>query len=183
MRLPFAPQRTIDVVTTPLIAIVVTLTAASMTRAQQFPSTNQDPVIGQWRLDVSKSKYAPGPGPKSETRTYQLTGEGIKAVIVRTRQDGQVETIEVRSQLRQRQPRHWHTGLRRRAVDADQRLRFRSHALARRQAVWNGASRNCQGRNDDGHYVPAGFADTHSQCRAVRESGALAPRSGVPAAL
>ena len=56
MRLPFAPQRTIDVVTTPLIAIVVTLTAASMTRAQQSPSTNQDPVIGQWRLDVSKSK-------------------------------------------------------------------------------------------------------------------------------
>ena len=94
MRLPFAPQRTIDVVTTPLIAIVVTLTAASMTRAQQSPATNQDPVIGQWRLDVSKSKYTPGPGPKSETRTYQLTGEGIKAVIVRTHQDGQVETIE-----------------------------------------------------------------------------------------
>src|SRR5262249_11589341 len=30
----------------------------------------------------------------SETRTYQVTAEGIRAVIVRTRQDGRVETIE-----------------------------------------------------------------------------------------
>ena len=96
MQLPFGPHRTIDVVATPLIAIVValTLTAASVTGASQSPATSQDPVIGQWRLDVSKSKYTPGPGPKGETRTYRLTEEGIKAVIVRTRQDGGVETIE-----------------------------------------------------------------------------------------
>jgi hypothetical protein len=94
MRLPFRRHRTIDVVATPLIAIVVALTAASMTGASQPPATSQDPVIGQWRLDVSKSKYTPGPGPKSETRTYRLTEEGIRAVIVRTHQDGRVETIE-----------------------------------------------------------------------------------------
>jgi len=94
MRLPFRLHRTIDVVASPLIAIVVALSLASMTGASQSPATNQDPVIGQWRLDVSKSKYTPGPGPKSETRTYQLTGEGIKAVIVRTDQNGRVETIE-----------------------------------------------------------------------------------------
>src|SRR5687768_9906151 len=94
MRLPFGPHRTIDVVATPLIAIVVALIAANMTGASQAPATRQDPVIGQWRLDVSKSKYTPGLGPKSETRTYRLTEEGIKAVIVRTYQDGHVETIE-----------------------------------------------------------------------------------------
>ena len=94
MRLPFRLHRTIDAVASPLIAIVVALSLASMTGASQSPATNQDPVIGQWRLDVSKSKYTPGPGPKSETRTYQLTGEGIKAVIVRTDQNGRVETIE-----------------------------------------------------------------------------------------
>jgi hypothetical protein len=94
MRLPFGLHRTIDVVATSLIAIVVALSAATVTGANQSPATNQDPVIGQWRLDVSKSKYTPGPGPKSETRTYQLTGEGIRAVIVRTHQDGRVETIE-----------------------------------------------------------------------------------------
>jgi hypothetical protein len=94
MRLPFGPHRTIDVVATPLIAFVIALTAASVTGDSQSPATSQDPVIGQWRLDVSKSKYTPGPGPKGETRTYRLTEEGLKAVIVRTRQDGRVETIE-----------------------------------------------------------------------------------------
>ena len=94
MRLPFRLHRTIDVVATPLIVIVVALSAVSVTGARQSPATNHDSVIGQWRLDVSKSKYFPGPGPKSETRTYQLTPEGIRAVIVRTHRDGRVETIE-----------------------------------------------------------------------------------------
>jgi hypothetical protein len=94
MRLPFVPHRTIDVVATPLIAVVVALTASPITAASQSSAANQDPVIGQWRLDVSKSKYSPGPRPKSETRTYQVTEEGIKAVIVRTHQNGKVETIE-----------------------------------------------------------------------------------------
>ena len=94
MRLPFGLHRTIDVVAAPLLALVVALSAANLTGASQTPATNQDPVIGQWRLDVSKSKYNPGPGPKSETRTYQLTSEGIRAVIVRTYQDGHVDTIE-----------------------------------------------------------------------------------------
>ena len=94
MRLPFGPHRTIDVAAPTLTAVVVALTAAVLTGASQVPATHQDPVIGQWRLDVSKSKYTPGPGPKSETRTYRMTEEGIKAVIVRTYQDGHVQTIE-----------------------------------------------------------------------------------------
>jgi len=94
MRLPFGLHRTIAVVATPLLAVVLALSAATLTGASQTPATNQDPVIGQWRLDVSKSKYNPGPGPKSETRTYQLTGDGMRAVIVRTHRVGRVETIE-----------------------------------------------------------------------------------------
>jgi hypothetical protein len=95
MGLPFGRDRAANVFATLLIAIVgAALTTADITGASQSPPSNQDPVIGQWRLDVSKSKYSPGPGPKSETRTYQLTGEGIRAVIVRTHQNGRVETIE-----------------------------------------------------------------------------------------
>ena len=93
MRLPFGSRRIIDVVAPALTALVVTLTAVVQPGASQVPST-PDPVIGQWRLDVSKSKYTPGPGPKNETRTYRMTEEGIKAVIVRTYEDGHVQTIE-----------------------------------------------------------------------------------------
>ena len=67
---------------------------APLTAAGQAPDPAKDPVIGSWQLDVSKSKYSPGPGPKSETRVYRWTGSGIMAVITRTHRDGRVEKIE-----------------------------------------------------------------------------------------
>lgn len=38
-----------------------------------------DPLIGTWGLNIAKSKYNPGPAPKSETRTYVVVGQDIKA--------------------------------------------------------------------------------------------------------
>jgi hypothetical protein len=38
-----------------------------------------DPVVGTWVLNVAKSKFNPGPAPKSETRTYVMAGNEIKA--------------------------------------------------------------------------------------------------------
>jgi hypothetical protein len=35
-----------------------------------------DPVIGTWQLNVAKSKFNPGPAPKSDTRTYAATEQG-----------------------------------------------------------------------------------------------------------
>ena len=35
-----------------------------------------DPVIGTWQLNVAKSKFSPGPAPKSDTRTYAATEQG-----------------------------------------------------------------------------------------------------------
>ena len=32
-----------------------------------------DPVIGTWQLNVAKSKFSPGPAPKSDARTYAVT--------------------------------------------------------------------------------------------------------------
>lgn len=37
-----------------------------------------DPAVGTWKLDVAKSKYSPGPAPKSGTTTYEETADGIK---------------------------------------------------------------------------------------------------------
>lgn len=38
-----------------------------------------DPVVGTWVLNVAKSKFSPGPAPKSETRTYTQAGNQINA--------------------------------------------------------------------------------------------------------
>ena len=54
-----------------------TLAAAGLASAQS------DPFVGIWKLNVTKSKYVPGPAPKSQTRTWDASGkvsvEGINA--------------------------------------------------------------------------------------------------------
>lgn len=47
-----------------------------------------DPVVGTWVLNVAKSKFSPGPAPKSETRTYAMAGSEIKATSTGVDGDG-----------------------------------------------------------------------------------------------
>lgn len=37
-----------------------------------------DPLAGTWELNLAKSKFSPGPPPKSQTRTYEVTGQQEK---------------------------------------------------------------------------------------------------------
>jgi hypothetical protein len=37
-----------------------------------------DPIVGTWKLNTAKSKYNPGPMPKSLTRTIVADGDGVK---------------------------------------------------------------------------------------------------------
>jgi len=37
-----------------------------------------DPAAGTWELNLAKSKFSPGPAPKSQTRTYEVTGDNVK---------------------------------------------------------------------------------------------------------
>jgi hypothetical protein len=36
-----------------------------------------DPVVGTWKLDLAKSRFNPGPAPKTQTRAYVATADGI----------------------------------------------------------------------------------------------------------
>ena len=39
----------------------------------------QDPLIGTWKLNLAKSKFSPGPAPKSQTIKYEPSGNnGVK---------------------------------------------------------------------------------------------------------
>ena len=46
--------------------------------AAQTTAQSKDPFVGTWRLNVAKSKYTPGPVPKSVTSTYEAAGKGYK---------------------------------------------------------------------------------------------------------
>ena len=37
-----------------------------------------DPRVGTWQLNVAKSRYHPGPAPKSQTLTIEAVGQGEK---------------------------------------------------------------------------------------------------------
>jgi len=37
-----------------------------------------DPLNGTWELNLTKSKYDPGPAPRNQTRTYEVAGDTMK---------------------------------------------------------------------------------------------------------
>ncbi len=40
-----------------------------------------DPFAGTWTLNVAKSKYDPGPAPKSGAVTFSTSGKSVKAIV------------------------------------------------------------------------------------------------------
>jgi opacity protein-like surface antigen len=55
-----------------VVGIVLVLGLSAVAAAADAP----DPVIGTWTLNLAKSKFSPGPAPKSQTRTYAETTDG-----------------------------------------------------------------------------------------------------------
>jgi hypothetical protein len=47
-----------------LALFVLIVAAAGWLHAQDA----DDPILGTWKLNLSKSKYIPGPAPRSQTR-------------------------------------------------------------------------------------------------------------------
>jgi hypothetical protein len=60
------------------VAVVVVLGA---TLGGAAVAQSPAPGLGTWRLNVAKSKYGPGPVPKSATVIFSAAGQGVKAVI------------------------------------------------------------------------------------------------------
>ena len=47
-----------------------------------------NPLVGAWKLNVAKSKFDPGPGPKSLTRTVVAQDDGVKYTFEGVGSDG-----------------------------------------------------------------------------------------------
>jgi hypothetical protein len=74
-----------------IAAVLCAPCAAPLIAHQLTPDENL--VIGTWRLNVSRSRYIPGPAPQSETRTYEVDGTMTKATITRAFVDGRKEIV------------------------------------------------------------------------------------------
>ena len=60
-------------------------------------SAQSDPQVGVWKLNVAKSKYSPGPGPKSATTKIEAAGTGTKVVVEQALADGTTRKYEFTS--------------------------------------------------------------------------------------
>jgi microcompartment protein CcmK/EutM len=49
---------------------------------------NSDPQVGTWKLNLAKSKYSPGPPPKSQTTKIEAVGAGTKVTVDQVAGDG-----------------------------------------------------------------------------------------------
>jgi hypothetical protein len=61
------------IVRTLLVGTILAMTLGSFASAAGSPN----PLVGNWTLDLSKSKFSPGPAPKSGSRTYAETPDGV----------------------------------------------------------------------------------------------------------
>jgi hypothetical protein len=52
-----------------------------------------DAVAGTWKLNVAKSTFAPGPAPKSQTRTYSESAQGMTLTLKTTAADSKESTV------------------------------------------------------------------------------------------
>ncbi len=55
-----------------------TLVAGLLVLMGQLTVAQNQRFVGTWKVDVAKSRYQPGPGPKSETLRFEPAGEGFK---------------------------------------------------------------------------------------------------------
>ena len=77
-------------------AVGALLVTSGLLDAFQLRSAAEPPpqLIGSWRLNVTKSKYSPGPPLRSETRVYTKQADGVKGVVSRVYSDGRAERFE-----------------------------------------------------------------------------------------
>jgi hypothetical protein len=53
-----------------------------------------DPASGTWELNLAKSKFSPGPAPKSQTRTFAVAGDTVKYSLKGVDADGKPILVE-----------------------------------------------------------------------------------------
>jgi hypothetical protein len=64
-----------------LTMMMLCLAVPSAAAFPQVSFAQSNPWIGKWKLNVAKSTFSPGQGPRSRTVTYRAEGQGLRATI------------------------------------------------------------------------------------------------------
>lgn len=69
-------------------SLLVAITVVIAIMLGSVGAQSGDPALGTWKINLAKSKYNPGPAPKSTTVTYSVAGQGLKVVVDTVGPDG-----------------------------------------------------------------------------------------------
>jgi hypothetical protein len=67
---------------------MVLLRLAIATALPQIAFAQSDPFLGTWQLNLAKSKYSPGPPPKSTIVNIQAEAQGLKVTVTGVNAEG-----------------------------------------------------------------------------------------------
>ena len=77
---------------TPRLArVTMILSAAVLAATLVANAQSKDPFVGTWKLNAAKSKYSPGPTPKSITSIYEAAGQGYKVSVTNESPSGKTQ--------------------------------------------------------------------------------------------
>jgi hypothetical protein len=82
-----------------LARMTMILAAAVLAVGVMATAQTKDPFVGSWRLNAAKSKYTPGPAPKSITSTYEAAGKGYKVSVKNEPASGPVQQYSYTTNL------------------------------------------------------------------------------------
>jgi hypothetical protein len=77
-----------------LLLTGMTLLGLTIAGVPQPSFAQSDPALGTWQLNLAKSKYSPGPPPKSNTVTVQAVGQNHKLAAVTIDAEGKQTSVE-----------------------------------------------------------------------------------------
>lgn len=89
-----SPRSSVRVLAGFVSCLIACLSAAAIAQSDARAS---EQLLGTWRLDLSQSRYSPGPPPKAETRLYARDEAGMRGRIDRHYADGRREVIDYRA--------------------------------------------------------------------------------------
>lgn len=75
--------------------IFKTLLAGAVLAIGSGTALAADAVVGTWKLNLAKSTFSPGPAPKSQSRTYVESAQGMTVTVKTTAADGKESTTTI----------------------------------------------------------------------------------------
>jgi hypothetical protein len=77
---------------TTLMSIALLSLVACASPQASFAQTS--PLIGTWKINLAKSKYSPGPAPRSGTTIFEAVGQGLKITAENTDAQGKPTKVD-----------------------------------------------------------------------------------------